>query len=134
MKKRRKKNKTKERGIALVMVMGDWTTQFMVDTGASVVALTPDDAARLGLKLTPEDFSGSIITASGPARAAPARTHRAPARSKPPHATSKRSVPMALTASVAAAKSLQAPASTAFRSRPNCSATHPVACRAACSG
>jgi aspartyl protease family protein len=43
----------------------------MVDTGASVVALTPDDAARLGLKLTSKDFSGSIITASGPARAAP---------------------------------------------------------------
>ncbi len=43
----------------------------MVDTGASVVALTRDDAARLGLKLTAEDFSGSIITASGPARAAP---------------------------------------------------------------
>ena len=43
----------------------------MVDTGASVVALTRDDAARLGLKLTSEDFSGSIITASGPVRAAP---------------------------------------------------------------
>lgn len=43
----------------------------MVDTGASVVALTRDDAARLGLKLTAEDFSGSIITASGPVRAAP---------------------------------------------------------------
>jgi aspartyl protease family protein len=43
----------------------------MVDTGASVVALTRDDAARLGLKLTPEDFSGSIVTASGPVRAAP---------------------------------------------------------------
>ena len=43
----------------------------MVDTGASVVALTRDDAARLGLKLTAEDFSDSIITASGPVRAAP---------------------------------------------------------------
>jgi aspartyl protease family protein len=43
----------------------------MVDTGASVIALTRDDAARLGLKLTSEDFSGSIITASGPVRAAP---------------------------------------------------------------
>jgi aspartyl protease family protein len=43
----------------------------MVDTGASVVALTRDDAARLGLKLTSEDFSGSIVTASGPVRAAP---------------------------------------------------------------
>jgi aspartyl protease family protein len=42
----------------------------MVDTGASVVALTPDDAARLGLRLKPEDFSATIITAAGPARAA----------------------------------------------------------------
>ncbi|HYC97428.1 retropepsin-like aspartic protease family protein [Brevundimonas sp.] len=42
----------------------------MVDTGASVVALTRDDAARLGLKLTPADFSGTVITASGPVRAA----------------------------------------------------------------
>jgi aspartyl protease family protein len=43
----------------------------MVDTGASVVALTRDDAARLGLKLEPADFSGTVITASGPVRAAP---------------------------------------------------------------
>lgn len=43
----------------------------MVDTGASVVALTRNDAARLGLKLTAEDFSGTLITASGPVRAAP---------------------------------------------------------------
>ncbi|MCS6622948.1 TIGR02281 family clan AA aspartic protease [Roseibacterium beibuensis] len=43
----------------------------MVDTGASVVVLTPADAARLGLKLSPADFSGTVITASGPVRAAP---------------------------------------------------------------
>ena len=43
----------------------------MVDTGASVVALTRDDAARLGLKLAPADFSGTVFTASGPVRAAP---------------------------------------------------------------
>ena len=43
----------------------------MVDTGASVVALTPADAVRLGLRLEPADFSGTVITASGPARAAP---------------------------------------------------------------
>ncbi|HZW15505.1 MAG TPA: TIGR02281 family clan AA aspartic protease [Brevundimonas sp.] len=43
----------------------------MVDTGASVVALTRDDAARLGLRLTAADFSGTVITASGPVRAAP---------------------------------------------------------------
>jgi len=45
----------------------------MVDTGASVVVLTPADAARLGLKLTRADFSGTVITASGPVRAAPVR-------------------------------------------------------------
>lgn len=43
----------------------------MVDTGASVVALTRDDAARLGLALEPADFSATVITASGPVRAAP---------------------------------------------------------------
>lgn len=43
----------------------------MVDTGASMVALTRNDAARLGLKLESEDFSGTVITASGPVRAAP---------------------------------------------------------------
>ena len=43
----------------------------MVDTGASVVALTRDDAARLGFKLTAADFSSTVVTASGPVRAAP---------------------------------------------------------------
>jgi aspartyl protease family protein len=42
----------------------------LVDTGASVVALTREDALRLGLKLTPEDFTRTVQTASGPARAA----------------------------------------------------------------
>ena len=45
--------------------------RMMVDTGASVVALTRVDAARLGLRLEPDDFSGTVITASGPVRAAP---------------------------------------------------------------
>lgn len=43
----------------------------MVDTGASVVALTRADAARLGLSLTDADFSSTVVTASGPVRAAP---------------------------------------------------------------
>ncbi len=45
--------------------------RMMVDTGASVVALTRVDAARLGLRLESDDFSGTVITASGPVRAAP---------------------------------------------------------------
>lgn len=43
----------------------------MVDTGASVVVLTPADADRLGLRLETSDFSGKVITASGPVAAAP---------------------------------------------------------------
>lgn len=43
----------------------------MVDTGASVVALTRNDALRLGLKLTPADFTSKVATASGEVRAAP---------------------------------------------------------------
>jgi len=43
----------------------------MVDTGASVVVLTPADAARLGFRLEAADFSGTVLTASGPVRAAP---------------------------------------------------------------
>ena len=43
----------------------------MVDTGASVVVLTPTDAARLGLRLHTSDFSAEVVTASGPVAAAP---------------------------------------------------------------
>ena len=42
----------------------------LVDTGASVVALTRDDALRLGYRLAPADFTATVVTASGPARAA----------------------------------------------------------------
>jgi len=45
--------------------------RLMVDTGASVVVLTPADAARLGLRLTAGDYSATVITASGPVPAAP---------------------------------------------------------------
>ena len=43
----------------------------MVDTGASVVALTRADAQRLGVHVTAADFSGTIVTAAGRVRAAP---------------------------------------------------------------
>ena len=48
----------------------------LVDTGASVVALTREDAARLGLRLKPEDFTREVQTASGTARAAPVMLDR----------------------------------------------------------
>ena len=50
---------------------GPRAVRVMVDTGAGVVVLTPDDAHRLGLRLKPADFSSTVITASGPVRAAP---------------------------------------------------------------
>ena len=43
----------------------------LVDTGASVVALTRQDALRLGLHVTPSDFTQTVQTASGPVKAAP---------------------------------------------------------------
>ncbi len=49
---------------------GPRAVRVMVDTGASVVVLTPADAARLGLRLTSGDFSATVITASGPVPAA----------------------------------------------------------------
>ncbi len=47
--------------------------RLMVDTGASTVALTRDDAARLGLRPTPSDFGVQVQTAAGPTRAARVR-------------------------------------------------------------
>lgn len=42
----------------------------LVDTGASLVVLTPADAQRLGLHLTPADYDDKVMTASGEAPAA----------------------------------------------------------------
>jgi aspartyl protease family protein len=42
----------------------------LVDTGSTAVALTREDAGRLGLDLAKLDFKDSVATASGPARAA----------------------------------------------------------------
>jgi aspartyl protease family protein len=50
---------------------GQRAVRVMIDTGASVVVLTPADAARLGLRLGTDDFTATVITASGPVRAAP---------------------------------------------------------------
>jgi len=45
--------------------------RFLVDTGASAVALTVEDARRLGFKPESLDYSLQVSTASGQARAAP---------------------------------------------------------------
>ena len=46
---------------------------FMVDTGASVIALTARDAARLGIYPAQNAFVAEVRTANGTVRAAPAR-------------------------------------------------------------
>lgn len=44
---------------------------FMVDTGASVIALTASDAARLGIHPAQREFVAEVRTANGVTRAAP---------------------------------------------------------------
>jgi aspartyl protease family protein len=45
--------------------------QFTVDTGASIVALTADDAAQLGIHPAADEYTMLIRTANGTVRAAP---------------------------------------------------------------
>ncbi len=45
--------------------------RFLVDTGASMVALSPDDAERIGFRPGPAEFTGRANTANGIARVAP---------------------------------------------------------------
>jgi aspartyl protease family protein len=44
--------------------------RFLVDTGASAVALTPDDARRLGIEPSTLTYNYEVATANGQARAA----------------------------------------------------------------
>jgi aspartyl protease family protein len=44
--------------------------RFLVDTGATAVALTPQDAERLGIDLTRLSYGYTVVTAGGRARAA----------------------------------------------------------------
>lgn len=46
--------------------------EFVVDTGASVIALTADDAAQLGLHPAERDYTVLLKTANGTVHAAPA--------------------------------------------------------------
>ncbi len=52
------------------------TLDVMVDTGASMVALTYEDAERAGLRLKPSDFTGRVSTANGVAAVAPVMLDR----------------------------------------------------------
>ena len=46
---------------------------FMVDTGASVIALNETSAARFGLRPSPGDYNATVTTANGTIRAAHTR-------------------------------------------------------------
>ena len=47
--------------------------RFLVDTGATAVALTPDDARRLGFDPDALNYASRVITAAGQTRAAPVK-------------------------------------------------------------
>jgi aspartyl protease family protein len=49
---------------------------FMIDTGASVVALNESSAARFGLRPTPGQYTASVTTANGTVKAARMRLAR----------------------------------------------------------
>ena len=46
---------------------------FMVDTGASVIALTESSAAQVGIRPARSDYNASVVTANGTVKAARAR-------------------------------------------------------------
>ncbi|WP_421852134.1 retropepsin-like aspartic protease family protein [Novosphingobium sp.] len=56
--------------------VGGEQVRFLVDTGADVVALTEDDADRLGLKPDPSQYRPMLQTASGTGMAAPVEIDR----------------------------------------------------------
>ncbi len=49
---------------------------FLVDTGASVIALRQRDAARLGIHPVPRDYVANVSTANGVIKAAPVELNR----------------------------------------------------------
>lgn len=57
---------------AEAMVNGS-EVRFLVDTGASAVALTQTDAQRLGITPSPDAYTLSVTTANGQTRAAPVK-------------------------------------------------------------
>ncbi len=49
------------------------TVRFLVDTGATAVALTPKDAEKLGFRAEDLNYGSSVLTAAGKTRAAPVK-------------------------------------------------------------
>lgn len=49
------------------------TVRMLVDTGASLVAISGEDAAKLGLRVGPRDFTMPLQSANGTVRGAPVR-------------------------------------------------------------
>ena len=56
--------------------VGGEPVRFLVDTGADVVALTEEDADRLGLRPDPSEYRPMLQTASGTGMAAPVEIDR----------------------------------------------------------
>lgn len=56
--------------IVMTVQVNGTPVRFLVDTGATLVALTPEDAANIGLKRTELVFNQTVHTANGPVRAA----------------------------------------------------------------
>jgi len=49
---------------------------FMVDTGASLVIMRESDAAQIGVRPLPRDYTATVSTANGKIKAAPAKLDR----------------------------------------------------------
>ncbi|ACA16849.1 putative exported protein of unknown function with protease domajn [Methylobacterium sp. 4-46] len=73
-------------GAPVVTLQQDWSghylvhpqiegrrTRMLVDTGATLCALTQDDAERAGIRLAERDFTRPMATANGVVRGAPVR-------------------------------------------------------------
>jgi aspartyl protease family protein len=54
----------------------DRRLDFMVDTGASLVVLRETDAANVGIRPIPADYTATVVTANGKIKAAPAKLGR----------------------------------------------------------
>jgi len=50
--------------------------EFMVDTGASLVIIRESDAAQIGIRPMRSDYTATVSTANGKAKAAPAKIER----------------------------------------------------------